>query len=800
MGTTSTSSGLTVVTARRARLRLFAASDADQRSRRASDLIRVVASIAALAFLGLVAIPSSGLETSVERVAEAMPTALDGLWRLLSRWLVAAAVVVVAAALFRRLPSVVRDQVLAALTAIGIGLVMGRLVSGSWVYVWRGETSSAGQSWAPWASLAAPVAVLAVTGPHMTRFARRAARWSVWLGSAAVLFLGTTAPTRAAVGLVAGLGAASLVHLVLGSTQGRPRVEDVREVLAAMGVDVTSIRAASRQRAGVYVLEAVHVDGRILDVKVYGGDAADTQFVSALWRTIWYRDFGASVWPGRRQQVTHEALLTLLAAQGGVTTQPVVTVGVTANDDAVLVLERIGSPLSEAGEWDADLVRAMWAVLDRLHGAGVVHRQVDEAHLVEVADGLALVDFRGGAIESEAWRARVDLAQALVTSALAVGIDDAVALAVECLGQDRVAAVLPFLQSDACTPAQRRALKAEDLDIDELRDRASGLVGVDAPELQRLRRVTWASVIQVGLPILGFVALASVVAGIDLAEVGAALEDASWWFVGAGFVIGQFPGLSRAVSAMGAAPVPIPLSRLLVLQFAQGYIALTIPTAAARVAMNVRFFQRHGLGAVSAVTVGALDSFFGFIGQVIVLTLVLTMSSATLDLDVGAPSSGLVVAVAVIAALAVLAVGVAFGVPRFRRAIVGRVRTLWREASSALAGLGSARRLGLLLGGNIGTEVFSAMALGALVIALGYHVPLPQLMLIHVAVSLFAGIMPIPGGVGVVEGGLTFGLVTAGVPDEAAFAAALLFRTFTFYLPPVWGYFAFRWLERNKYL
>ena len=798
--TTSSSSGLAVVETPRLRIRLFTSPVEEERSRRASDGLRVVLAVLGLVFLGLVAVPESGLEASLARVADALPQGLDGLWRLLARWVLLASGAAVVAAVVRRRTSLVRDQVLAAVAAIGIGLLVGRLVTGSWVFVWRDEAASAGPSWAPWASLTVPIAVLAVTIPHLTRAFRRGARWSIWLGTAAVLFLDTTAPTQVAAAFLAGLGAGSLVHLALGSSQGRPNVEDVRDVLAAMGVEVTSIVAASRQRAGVHVLDAVHVDGRRLDVKVYGGDAADTQFVTALWRTIWYRDSGASVWPGRRQQVTHEALLTLLAAQGGVATQPVVTVGVTPNDDAVLVLERIGTPLAEVDHWNVDLVRAMWAALDRLHATGVVHRQVDAAHLVAVDGGIGLLDFRGGAIESEEWRTRVDLAQALMAAALAVGVDDAVAAAVEALGRDRVAAFLPFLQSDACTPAQRRALKAADLDIDELRDRAAELVEVEPPELERLRRVTWGSIIQVGLPVLGFVALASVVAGIDLAEVGAALEGASWWFVGLGFVIAQFPRVSQAVSALGASPVPIPLSRLVVLQLAQGYIALTIPSAAARVAMNVRFFQRHGLGAVPSVAVGALDSFFGFVGQMIVLTLVLTLSSATLALDLGAPSPGLVQVVVIIAVLAVVAIGVVVGVPALRRPVVARVRALWAEASSALAGLGSVRRLGLLLGGNIGTEVFSAMALGALVIALGSHVPLSQLMLIHVAVSLLAGVMPIPGGVGVVEGGLTYGLVTAGVPEESAFAAALLFRAFTFYLPPIWGFFAFRWLERNKFL
>jgi uncharacterized membrane protein YbhN (UPF0104 family) len=38
------------------------------------------------------------------------------------------------------------------------------------------------------------------------------------------------------------------------------------------------------------------------------------------------------------------------------------------------------------------------------------------------------------------------------------------------------------------------------------------------------------------------------------------------------------------------------------------------------------------------------------------------------------------------------------------------------------------------------------------------------------------------------------------MPEDAALAAALLYRVSTFYLPPVWGFFALGWLRRNALL
>jgi uncharacterized membrane protein YbhN (UPF0104 family) len=42
--------------------------------------------------------------------------------------------------------------------------------------------------------------------------------------------------------------------------------------------------------------------------------------------------------------------------------------------------------------------------------------------------------------------------------------------------------------------------------------------------------------------------------------------------------------------------------------------------------------------------------------------------------------------------------------------------------------------------------------------------------------------------------------VAAGVPEPAALAAALSYRVFSSYLPPVWGFFSMRWLQQHEYL
>jgi uncharacterized membrane protein YbhN (UPF0104 family) len=66
-------------------------------------------------------------------------------------------------------------------------------------------------------------------------------------------------------------------------------------------------------------------------------------------------------------------------------------------------------------------------------------------------------------------------------------------------------------------------------------------------------------------------------------------------------------------------------------------------------------------------------------------------------------------------------------------------------------GLGSPGRLGLLVGASVASELLFASALGAFALSLGSRAGLDQLLLVNVSVSLLAGVLPVPGGIGVAE-------------------------------------------------
>ena len=796
-------------------LRLFSSSGDQPRARRATDVVLVTISFVGIVFVGLIAVPEPGFSRAITSFFTALPTAMDGMWQIFGDLPALWALVVLVVAFARGRAKVGRDMVFAIAVGVVLWLVLGRMVTGAWPEMRALIGDVAPPSVFPPARLGVPAALLITASPHLVRPARRFGYLVIALGSIATVALGASSSLGVAASLLSAAGAAAIVHLAVGSSAGRPSLDDVRFALADMKIDITELGVADRQDAGNFAVAARAADGGELIVKLYGRDAYDAALVSTVWRTIWLRQPGSPVGLGRLRQVEHEALMTLLAAQAGIATDSVVTAGATATDDALLVLRRTGTPLVPPDRFrdvdvapdpifaDADArsrLRELWQLLTTLHDNGLVHGVLDEEHLI-VDDGrLGLVQFRAAAVAPTPAQLRSDDAQLFVTSIGLVGLELALEGLLEQRTVEEVEDLLSYLQPTALTADQRRMMKVLDIDLDDLRSDVAAAAGVEAPPLVQMRRFTFGTVMKVALPALAVVMLLSALAGFDFEEFVDSLRDAAWWLVLIGFVVAQLPRVAQAVSTLGAAPVPLPLGPVYALQLAISYVNLAIPTAAARIAVNVRFFQRQGLPATTAVATGALDGVSGFIVQAMLLGSLLLFGGMSLDVDVAGPASAAIRIAWMVAVVLAIVIVVILVIPRLRRYVLGGVRKTVSEAVAVLRGLRSLRRLVMLFGGNLVAELLFALALGVFVQAFGYSLALHELLFINMAVSLLAGLLPVPGGVGVTEGGLIFGLTSFGVPAEAAFAAVILYRISTFYTPPIWGFVSLRWLERNRFL
>jgi uncharacterized membrane protein YbhN (UPF0104 family) len=299
---------------------------------------------------------------------------------------------------------------------------------------------------------------------------------------------------------------------------------------------------------------------------------------------------------------------------------------------------------------------------------------------------------------------------------------------------------------------------------------------------------------------------------VDFAEVADELRSADFALLLLGLAVAPLAQLAFSFSTLGATVRRLPYLPVLVLQYAIQFIAVVLPSTGARAAMQIRFFERLGVPYGAAVSMGLIDGISGFVVQASLL-LIITLSALPGVTTTVQPASGggddgsdpsllgLALLIAVIWAVVTLAIPQRRA--RARRAIPEYKEALMDQASMARSALDVVKHPGkvtMMMGGNFGGQLVQAIVLGICLSAFGESASLSQLILVNTFVSLFAGVMPVPGGVGVAEAGYAYGLQAVGVPSAVAISTAIAFRLVTFYIPPLWGSLAMRWLKRRAYV
>ena len=804
---------------RRLDVRLFSSASDAPRSRRPTDVVLLILAVIGLLVLSVPAPGPTRIDNAVSELVKDLPGLFGWFWEICYDLLIGWALFLLIVALVaRRRKRLLLEELLAVALAFGFALVVG-WASGTDVSTsLRAVSSGAPPPIYLAIRLALATAVVVMASPHLSRPLRFAGRTVLVLGALAGIALGTTLPIGTIAGLLVGAGSAAIVHLLLGSPAGRLSLEQIAAALQDLGVEATDLAQAPLEPAGVALATATAPGGRELLVKVYGRDAWDGQLLTSTWASLSRRGESPSLGFSRIQQVEHEAFVTLLAEREGVPVLPVVAGGMATKRDALLVTEITGRPFSSLGaaEIGDALLREMWEAIVRLHELGIAHRQLHGRRFVVRPDGSAALGGFGKAQTAALDPPMMaDRAQLLVMTALAVGPERAVAAAADTIGTDGLTRLMPLLQPAVLDRETRREIRERGWDLEDLMQRCIEVTGSEAPALEQLRRVTARSILIVVL--IGFLAytLISAIAGIGIQNLIDELKQADPAWLLAALVLSPFVQLWQAFATMGASIHDVRFAPVLMLQYAIQFIALAVPSSAARVALEVRFFERNGVEAGGALSIGLIDSVSGFIIQML-LILVITLSGlASLDLSSirasssGSSSGGSSSPSLLILALVLLVLGgvVALAVPRYRAMIkeaLPRYRQNLREQMSAgataLRVLRSPSKILMLLGGNLGAQVLLAIILGLCLRAFGYSASLAALILVNTFVSLFAGFMPVPGGMGVAEAGYTAGLVALGIPNAAAVSTALAFRLVTFYLPPIWGTYGMRWLRQHSYV
>jgi uncharacterized protein (TIRG00374 family) len=158
------------------------------------------------------------------------------------------------------------------------------------------------------------------------------------------------------------------------------------------------------------------------------------------------------------------------------------------------------------------------------------------------------------------------------------------------------------------------------------------------------------------------------------------------------------------------------------------------------------------------------------------------------------------------AAGALLVIGAILLVPRLGpgdgpAAEAGRTRRALAQVRGAIVdGTGEAveivrSREGLVIAGSLGYWAWDNAVLWATFHAFGFSPPITVIMMGYL-IGQLGGLLPLPGGLGGIDGGLIGTLIVYGTPAAATAAAVLTYRVILFWLPLILGAAAFITLRR----
>jgi glycosyltransferase 2 family protein len=776
---------------------LLAPAEPGRRNRRPVDATFLFLASLATSLAAVAARAAPDVDIEIAAALSSIFGWAPNLWRAAFVLTLSYALLIVGDVMLRQRWRLARDLLVAAVAVVVVGLILGRVVNEEASQVEAHLFSNWGF---PEFRLSTAVAVFAVASPELVRPARLLAFWLTAGAGVGAVVLGTGRPSQVLGAFALGLAASALVRLAFGSAAGVPPAEQVRAALGSLGIVLDDVRVAARQRIGAADYVGTSADGDELRVRVLGRDAQDTQRLVRRWRLLAYRDPPRSAPVGRLEQVEHEAVTTLLAAQANVRVPDVMTVGLAAKDDAIVVMRQpdiapleLSSPHAVAD----DMLENLWLQVARLHDAGIAHGRLNASNVLVTLNGPMLVDFAAATLGAPQSLLDIDAAELLVACTILVGPERALKSAVDAGWQDSIARMLPYLQRAALTPHLRDLARSHEIALKDLRAAAARAAGVDEPEIASLRRVRMKDLVLMAAVIFAAYLLISQLADIGFGTIADELRDAEVVWVVVALVLAQTTFLPSGISVRGGVATPLPLLPCVVLQSALKFINLTVPSSAGRVATNLRCLQRMGAPRAEALVGGTIDDASNTLIQATLFALSLPLVGVDIDTSQfqgAGPDRRLLGAIGL--ALVVIVVLV-LAVPKLR----ARVLPGLRDACLGLWNVARLRRKRMeVFGGGAASELLYALALGATCLAYGVHLNFAQLVFINTSASVLSSVVPVPGGIGAAEAALSAGLIAMGVDESTAFAIAITQRLCTFYLPPIWGYASLKWLARKGYV
>jgi undecaprenyl-diphosphatase len=609
-------------------------------------------------------------------------------------------------------------------------------------------------------------------------------------------------PSELFVGLAVGATAGCVVLLLFGRPDQRPTQAAILRALRASGLPAANLEPASSEDRRSIEMFATLADGTRGFAKVLSPEERSADLLYRAYRFLRLKNVGDErPFSSLKRSVEHEALVGLLASNGGVRTPALRAIAAVGDESMLLAYDVIdGTPLHrlDAERIPDRFLTELWHEVAAMRRLGIAHRDLRRENLFEdPAGGCWIVDFAFSEVAASGPALATDLAQLLVAMALTVGVDRAVTTAIDVLGTDTVATALPLLQPGALAGVTRAALREHHELLVELRHTVQSRCRVDEPELVQLERFNRRRILT--LVTLALATYFLIPQFGDVGNIVTQVQDANWFWFAPVLVMTVISFFGATLAVMGSVNQRLPSIPTFFAQVASSFAGKLAPAGIGGMALNTRFIQKSGVDPPVAVSSVGLNFIAGVGVHVILLVTFAVWAGRDAFGSISLPDP--TIALYGLAGVALLA-GIGFAIPTVRHQITRRLVPVVGRALGGVAGtMRHPTKVALLVAGSAGVTLSYLVALFFSIQAFGgSHLSFAQVGAIYLVASAVATAAPTPGGLGALEAATIAGLVAAGMPNDVAVPSVFLFRLATFWIPVLPGWICLTWLQRAEYV
>ena len=705
------------------------------------------------------------------------------------------------------------------------------LVRDSHPSVWRELLSGRGgvfvTTFPPVVWLCGSTALLTVAAPELSRRWRVTLWWTIGAAAAVETVVGGFLPVDAVVAGALGIAISSTGLLTLGAPSNRPEAEEIVDALHECGVDLASLKEVLPAKGDPALFSATLREGTALTVRVLADDDRNRSRLARLSRWLTLRS------PQDRRAAAdvesaaeHELLAMVTAGRAGarvpeaVVAYPVVSR--RGRRGALVAWIDVGADrldlLSSEQISDATLTD-LWHSVAELRQHRLAHRLLRTEHVVVDDRGHAwLTAFALAELGATDALLDTDVAELLAALATQVGVERAVASAVDGLGAEPVARAAAYLQPLALLGTTRAKLREFDRArlvtlsgrgatrtlrpgkrpelLRDLRVEVGRATATPLPELEHLSRFTWKRALAL---LSAFVVVHLVLPQLANTSVAiAALRRADWWWVVAAapaiFVAEGFSTLLQ----LSAIPAQLPFSPTYIVQFGGSFLNRVTPNNVGGMALSFRYLQKAGVEAGAAGGSVGLQAVVGMAADVILLAAFAAATRRSTSIHVSLHNGPRLLPLITFALVACALFGLT---RRGRRFFRDNIWGFLRSAGTSMVEVAkSPSHVAAGVVGAFGGPMVQIVALAMCVHAVGGTLPFVQVGAVYTGARLLAGAAPVPGGLGALEAALIAGLSGLGMPAGEAASAVLIYRLLTYWLGVPAGWVGLKIAETRGYV